>query len=170
MDVEGDYNKSFYILRDAFNEVLNTYENSTPPIEVLNNFLRAGSKYLKVFHQCSKEEWETSERCTEWSTNRHVLITLISMAYEWRAQMKFEKHDAFGAKSDWEESIKISNFDNPGNLFDSERFKATYYNIGLCEFNMQNYEKACYAWSKAGELGYEKAYEMIKEHCYNYSK
>jgi tetratricopeptide (TPR) repeat protein len=40
-----------------------------------------------------------------------------------------------------------------------------YLNRGISQFNLGNKEAACLDWSKAGELGEEKAYDLIKEYC-----
>ncbi len=41
----------------------------------------------------------------------------------------------------------------------------TYYLLGFAKNNLKNKEGACKAWSKAGELGYKDAYELIQQHC-----
>lgn len=38
-------------------------------------------------------------------------------------------------------------------------------NRGLCFFGLEKMEDACMDWSKAGELGIMKSYELIKEYC-----
>lgn len=42
---------------------------------------------------------------------------------------------------------------------------ANYFYRGICNYNIKLKESACKDWSKAGELGYEKAYDSIKEYC-----
>ena len=36
---------------------------------------------------------------------------------------------------------------------------------GDAKGNLQDKSGACLDWSKAGELGYTHAYDLIKEHC-----
>jgi tetratricopeptide (TPR) repeat protein len=44
-------------------------------------------------------------------------------------------------------------------------FADVYYIRGNAKAQMGNMDNACLDWSKAGELGYSKAYERIKENC-----
>jgi tetratricopeptide (TPR) repeat protein len=49
-------------------------------------------------------------------------------------------------------------------LLDKENGKY-YYVRGLIRIEQKKVKESCLDFSKAGELGYEKAYESIKEHC-----
>jgi tetratricopeptide (TPR) repeat protein len=42
---------------------------------------------------------------------------------------------------------------------------SAYFNRGIAKFNLRNKDGACLDWSKAGELGAEGAYDMIKKYC-----
>jgi tetratricopeptide (TPR) repeat protein len=44
-------------------------------------------------------------------------------------------------------------------------YDVAYYNRALIKLNLNDKEGACLDFSKAGELGYEKAYEAIRENC-----
>lgn len=44
-------------------------------------------------------------------------------------------------------------------------FADAYCLRGIIEVELENFDKACLDWSKAGELGYSKAYDLIKKFC-----
>ena len=77
-----------------------------------------------------------------------------SDAYFNRALSKWNIDDLQGALIDYNKVIKIE----PDNSI-------AYYNRGLLKLYMKNKEDACKDFSKAGELGYLKAYDEIKESC-----
>ena len=41
----------------------------------------------------------------------------------------------------------------------------SYFERGLIRYDFGDKKEACKDWSKAGELGNMKAYEMIKQYC-----
>lgn len=41
-----------------------------------------------------------------------------------------------------------------------------YFNRGIVKIELKRMDSGCLDLSKAGELGMEKAYDKIKEHCY----
>ncbi len=45
------------------------------------------------------------------------------------------------------------------------KFKEAYYNRGLTYIYIQEKEKGCLDLSKAGELGVQEAYAVIKRFC-----
>jgi tetratricopeptide (TPR) repeat protein len=68
--------------------------------------------------------------------------------------------------------VKSKNYD--ASIFDYERaiklepdFADAYYNLALVLIYQENFEKACQILSKAGELGLQKAYLVIKKYCSN---
>ncbi len=75
-------------------------------------------------------------------------------AYFYRGYAKYYLNDFKGAIIDYTISIKFE----PKNA-------ATYYNRGLAKFKLKQKNNGCIDMSKAGELGYEKAYEAIREYC-----
>jgi tetratricopeptide (TPR) repeat protein len=69
-------------------------------------------------------------------------------------------------------NIKILNKDYIGAIWDFSRaisiepkFAEGYYNRGLTYIYIQKTEEGCSDMSKAGELGVEKAYSVIKKYC-----
>lgn len=40
-----------------------------------------------------------------------------------------------------------------------------YFNRGNAKNKIEDINGACFDWSKAGELGFENAYETIKKYC-----
>ena len=43
--------------------------------------------------------------------------------------------------------------------------KEIYYNLGSAHINIGNNEKGCLFYTKAGELGYQKAYDAMYDFC-----
>ncbi len=77
-------------------------------------------------------------------------------AYFKRGYAKSILEDYKGALADFEEVIRI----NP-------QAGGAYLNRGLIMTSLGQNENACIDYSKAGELGIAKAYEMIKKYCKN---
>ena len=75
-------------------------------------------------------------------------------AYYNRTCGKFNLQDYNGAVADFTKLIEI----NPQNA-------DAYYKRGLLEIKIVHKDSGCKDLSKAGELGYSKAYEAIKEFC-----
>jgi len=73
-----------------------------------------------------------------------------------RATMKAKLSDFRRANQDLDKAIELK-----------PDFKEAYYNRGLNKLiiNDNDKEGACLDWSKAGELGYSEAYELIREYC-----
>ena len=68
--------------------------------------------------------------------------------------MAFEDNRYVGAKTDFWKAIQI----DPNNA-------EAYYGRGTAKYKLDDKNGACQDWRKAGELGYEKAYETIKKYC-----
>ena len=77
-----------------------------------------------------------------------------TIPYMLRFDAKVKLEDYYGAKEDLTKVIEI----DPNNVF-------AYYNRGLIEIVLNQDEKACIDFSKAGDLGEEKAYDKIKLYC-----
>jgi len=67
---------------------------------------------------------------------------------------KYELEDYSGAISDYTKAIEI----NP-------MYVDAYYRRGLTKLILGQKDSGCMDLSKAGELGYAKAYDAIKELC-----
>lgn len=67
---------------------------------------------------------------------------------------RFNSQDYEGAISYYTRAIEID-----------PKYAAAYYNRGMAKIKMGQKENACIDFTKAGELGNEKAYEMIKLYC-----
>ncbi len=50
-------------------------------------------------------------------------------------------------------------------IINEPEFSEAYFNRGLTYIHIKNKNKGCLDMSKAGELGFEKAYEVIKRYC-----
>lgn len=76
--------------------------------------------------------------------------------YSLRADSKYSLKNYKGAIDDYDKAVDV----------DPKDYDA-YYNRGLIKyFYLKNKSGGCSDWSKAGELGLEKAYELIDEHCH----
>jgi TolA-binding protein len=40
-----------------------------------------------------------------------------------------------------------------------------YYKMGVCQFNLNNKEKACHSWKKAANMKNRDAAEMLFKYC-----
>lgn len=67
---------------------------------------------------------------------------------------KFDMKDENSAIYYYTRAIKINN-----------KKEIIFYNRGLCYLNLNKIEEACLDFSRAGELGYKEAYEIIKTKC-----
>ena len=88
------------------------------------------------------------------SKNAHKLNPFFEDIYYYRGNSKFKLYDYIGAIDDYSRSIEL----NPNN-------KMSYFNRGLSKLGLKQKENGCLDLSKAGELGFEFAYEVIKEKC-----
>jgi tetratricopeptide (TPR) repeat protein len=75
-------------------------------------------------------------------------------SYYFRASNKYKLQDYRGSIEDFNKTIEI----NPS-------FKDAYYFRGLLKILIKDKNAGCLDLSKAGELGYEDAYTVIKKYC-----
>ncbi|HZX59986.1 MAG TPA: hypothetical protein VFE54_14725, partial [Mucilaginibacter sp.] len=78
-------------------------------------------------------------------------------AYEDRANLKDRLGDYRGEVADLNLAITLD-LQNPN-------IASLFYNRAEAKYKIKDKEGACADWSKAGELGYTKAYEDIKSYC-----
>ena len=71
-----------------------------------------------------------------------------------RGIFKYKIGDYLGAINDYSKAIELD-----------PKFADAYYNRGLAKLGLSKKESGCLDLSKAGELGYAEAYEMIKKYC-----
>ena len=67
---------------------------------------------------------------------------------------KSDLGDHYGAIAEYSKSIEFY----PNSPF-------AYFNRGVSKYNLNQKNSACLDWSKAVELGYGDAYDLIKKHC-----
>lgn len=79
---------------------------------------------------------------------------MYSDAFSCKGTIEWEKQEYQDALSDFNSAIDI----NPKNI-------VAYTNRGLLKLELGQKDSGCLDLSKAGELGYEKAYELIREYC-----
>jgi tetratricopeptide (TPR) repeat protein len=82
------------------------------------------------------------------------IIPKFAWAYYVRGNAKGKLQDTRGAIADFTMAIELY----PNN-------KEAFYNRGLAKIALSQKESGCLDLSKAGELGYAKAYEAIKKFC-----
>ncbi|MDP4266404.1 MAG: tetratricopeptide repeat protein [Bacteroidota bacterium] len=75
-------------------------------------------------------------------------------AYLSRGNAKFLTGDYQGSIQDYDKAIEIDH-----------KYSEAYYRRGISKYNTSDKDGACLDFSKAGELGYYKAYDMIKDLC-----
>ncbi len=113
-----------------------------------------------------------------------------ALAYDFRGRVKFELNDYIGARDDFTHSIDLENnngrvYMRRGNCYEQLESYAgaienytmcikltpndgeAYYKLSLMELNKfpSGPVNGCSHLSKAGELGYEMAYESIRKYC-----
>lgn len=79
-------------------------------------------------------------------------------SYSERGDAKFSLLDYRGAITDYDKCIEYSS----SNIYYN---RSAYCNKGLAKINLGRKEEGCLDLSKAGELGYDYAYEAIKKYC-----
>ncbi|OGU77074.1 MAG: hypothetical protein A2V93_05355 [Ignavibacteria bacterium RBG_16_34_14] len=75
-------------------------------------------------------------------------------AYNNRGVAKGKLEDYKGAIQDYNNAIEI----NP-------KYAGAYYNRGIAKYNLGKKSEACLDWRKAGELGVDDAYDLIRKYC-----
>lgn len=84
----------------------------------------------------------------------------VLLAYYYRSESKVYLKDMLGAISDLDtyiEKVRISKLDID--------LSNTFFNRGLLKIQINKLESGCLDLSKAGELGYSKAYEYFQKYC-----
>jgi tetratricopeptide (TPR) repeat protein len=77
-----------------------------------------------------------------------------SSIYFRRGNAKFNLRDFTGAKLDYNITINLDPAD-----------ASAYCNRGLVEIGLGQHDSACLDFSRAGELGFQQSYELIKKYC-----
>ncbi len=79
-----------------------------------------------------------------------------------RAHCKSMLEDFRGSIMDYELIIsKCKELDYMKN----DVYSSAFYYMGICKYYLRRVDEACLVFSKAGELGYSKSYDLIKEYC-----
>ncbi|MEI6697240.1 MAG: tetratricopeptide repeat protein [Bacteroidota bacterium] len=86
--------------------------------------------------------------------NKSILINKNSQAYYYRGRAKQNLKKYQEAILDYNNAIKID-----------KGYKEAYFFRGLSKGNLKLTNEACLDLSKAGELGFSDAYEVIKDNC-----
>ncbi len=162
---QGNYQKSI----SFFTMAINVYENN-------ESYFYRGLSYFKLndfknsiknFNKLNYIDKET-DTIVLFGASDLILKDLI-----YRALAKYNLEDYRGAISDLTKVIKISETESPLNYEDNDNnsnkknpliIKA-YLELGNSYLKLSKIDEACLSWSKAGELGDYKSYELIKKYC-----
>ncbi|TAH42928.1 MAG: tetratricopeptide repeat protein [Bacteroidetes bacterium] len=155
-----------YKLQDYYGSI----EDVEKAIKISNSILKTGSYYCflgKV--KITKEDFngaiadlnraisipkEQPEAFKSYEEYRLFTgIHYLNEAFQYRGIAKIKLKNYEGALKDFNRCIELKP--------DAEN----YFNRGLTYIRLGNKNKACIDFSKSGELGYEKAYEAIRELC-----
>jgi len=162
-----------------FNQSLKAYSTAIaldPKFE-LAYFNRANTRYLMVEYVNSLNDYsqvitiegkatthrDDKSETTEYVDYQEVIDDLteaiklnpkFGFAYYNRANVKCLTKDFTGAIDDYTQSINVG-----------PEMPQAYYNRGLTLIYLQDNEKGCLDMSKAGELGMQEAYPVIKKYC-----
>lgn len=90
-----------------------------------------------------------------------------------KALAKYNLEDYRGAISDLTKVIKLGETESPFNFEDNDNKSnkknplviKIYIELGNSYLKLSKIDEACLSWSKAGELGYYKSYDLIKKYC-----
>ena len=77
-----------------------------------------------------------------------------TLAYNNRGYTKYKLEDFYGAVKDYNKAIELN-----------ASYAKAYFYRGLVKIILNQKDIGCLDLSKAGELGFENAYEMIKKLC-----
>lgn len=129
--------------------------NTCREIELQNN--NNDDSYIIEDPNQEKLEKERKEKCNAAVADFTKTIKLIPdfyFALYNRAYVKCLLSDYYGANFDYDQAIKK----NP-------QFADAYFNNGFLLYYLNLKEAACENFSKAGELGLQQAFSIIKKHC-----
>jgi tetratricopeptide (TPR) repeat protein len=164
-----------------FNQSLKAYSTAIAlnPEFDLAYFNRANTRYLMIEYVNSLEDYsqiitidgtttthkEDKKQTLEYTDYNDVIEDLdkaielnptFAFAYYNRANVKCMTKDFTGAINDYTQSIEVK-----------PEIPQAYFNRGLTLIYLRDNEKGCLDISKAGELGIEEAYPVIKKYCTN---
>ncbi len=129
--------------------------NTCREIESQNNTY--DDPYIITNPQQEKQEKERQEKCKSALadfTKTFKLRPDFYFALYNRAFVKCLLNDFYGANFDYDQAIKR----NPN-------FADAYFNNGFLLYYLNLKQAACENFSKAGELGLQEAFSIIKKHC-----
>jgi len=157
---EKNDSSAYWLLKETYYKITETSEKD---ISVLTKYIKIANYFLDNCPRCEGEKWKEDGNDCLYIDAYHIGLNTVflSNVYRFRADYKFKKEDYYGAISDYGKAIYVQEQDDFGYV----KIEEIYYNIGLCYAKLGDKKSACLNWSKAGELGYDKAYDMIKEYC-----
>ena len=129
--------------------------NTCRELEFQNN--NNDEYYIIVNPNQEKQEKERKEKCNAALADFTKTLKLVPdfyFALYNRAYVKCLLSDYYGANFDYDRAIKK----NP-------QFADAYFNNGFLLYYLNLKQAACENFSKAGELGLQQSFSIIKKHC-----
>ena len=102
----------------------------------------------------AKVQLEDYRGAMEDFSNAIELDSKDTLAYNNRGFTKYKLEDFYGAVKDYNKAIELN-----------ASYAKAYFYRGLVKIILNQKDIGCLDLSKAGELGFENAYEMIKKLC-----
>jgi tetratricopeptide (TPR) repeat protein len=152
--LKKDYNGAIQISNMAIRQ--------NPENERLYYYLGAASYELKYYDSAITNYTKAIKICNNsmiffpmTDEESEINNRFINSAYKLRGYSKFKMEDYLGAISDYDYVIVFDPYD-----------AETYFNRGLVKLLLNQKREGCIDLSRAGELGYSKAYRQIKLYCH----
>jgi len=145
-----DYKRALELETDTCS-IYNHIEGMATSYYYLGNYKIASDYFSKVISFLSNTKCSKNYLTGE--------LTLIS-SYYYRGECRLELNDLETSFEDFKSVIKIGK----GGYYVQNSYGGII-NIGMAYIKLDKQEKACQTFSKAGELGSDKAYEYIKRNC-----
>ncbi|MBK6400034.1 MAG: hypothetical protein KA215_04730 [Flavobacterium sp.] len=177
---------------ENFNAGIESYNDSSFTT-ALENFTKASKKDTKnanaFFYRALSEARLQKHKEALISFQKSIeLDSVLYQALVERAKLKIKLGDFASACNDCDKAkmikidfpeiyktkaIAFENLNDPSNAIIAYEYAIkygqkdgeTFYNLGVLRLNYGNRDSACALLSKAGELGFMEAYEMIKRNC-----
>lgn len=153
--------KDFYLKKAYCNYLsanhFDAVQDLNEAIKISENFVKYDSQELSMlYYRRGFVKYELGDkRGSLLDINKSINLNFMNTdAIGQRGIQKYDNHDYEGALNDFEQVIRI----NPENGW-------AYYYRAKIKIEKKELNNACLDLSKAGELGVEKAYDLIKNIC-----
>lgn len=152
--VENDPNSAYaYYSRGSAKSVLKDYRGA---IRDYSKAIEIEPQFSMAYNNLgwSKFKQKKFDEAIEAVNNAIDIDPVNFVAYESRSEIKLSLNDYDGCIKDCKKALELNS-----------KLSNCYFLLGRAYFNLGEELKACESWSKAGELGVQKAYDYISKHC-----